>query len=85
MGIVLPVPVDADSYGMGYTYEPTGEAMLADALLIRPVMLAASIFTTATFIVTMPFYALGGNIGDAADELVSKPFAYTFIRPLGEI
>ena len=35
IAIVLPVPANADSYGMGYTHEPTGEAMLADALLIR--------------------------------------------------
>lgn len=85
IAIFLPIPADADSYGVGYAHEPTGEAMLADALLIRPVMLTASVFTTATFIITMPLYVLGGNVGNAADELVLKPFAYTFLRPLGEI
>jgi hypothetical protein len=52
--------------------------------MIRPVMLLGSAAGLVTFIVTLPFSALGGNVDQAADELVMKPVKYTFVRPLGE-
>jgi len=82
--MTLPVTAGASDY-MTDRSEPSGGTMLADAFLMRPFMLASTIFTTATFIVTLPFSALGGNVGEAADQLVLKPGAYTFTRPLGEL
>ncbi|HHJ13050.1 MAG TPA: hypothetical protein ENJ79_01550 [Gammaproteobacteria bacterium] len=64
---------------------PTGGEMVADALLVRPFMLVGTVITTATFIVTLPFSALGGNVGQAAERLVAEPAKYTFARPLGEL
>jgi hypothetical protein len=64
---------------------PSGGEMMADAFMVRPFMLVGTVLTTATFIVTLPFSALGGNVGEAADVLVKKPATYTFVRPLGEM
>ncbi|MDT8387259.1 MAG: hypothetical protein RQ736_07075 [Thiogranum sp.] len=63
---------------------PSGGEMLADAVMVRPFMLVGTLLTTATFVVSLPFSALGGNVGEAANTLVVKPAAYTFVRPLGE-
>lgn len=65
--------------------EPTGGTMLADTFLVRPFMLVGTILGTATFIVTLPFSLLGGNVGEAGNKLVVEPAAYTFVRPLGEL
>ncbi len=65
--------------------EPTGGTMLADAFMVRPFMLVGTIIGTATFIVTLPFSLLGGNVGEAGKTLVVEPAAYTFVRPLGEL
>jgi hypothetical protein len=65
--------------------EPTGGTMLADAFMVRPFMLVGTILGTATFIVTLPFSLLGGNVGEASRALVVEPAAYTFVRPLGAL
>ena len=76
----------ATSYGfLADSDEPTGGMMLADAFLVRPFMLVSTVVTTATFIVTLPFSAMGGNVGESASALVGEPAAYTFTRPLGDI
>jgi len=65
--------------------EPTGGTMLADTFLVRPFMLAGTVVGLATFIVTLPFSALGGNVGEAGNTLVVEPAKYTFVRPLGAL
>jgi hypothetical protein len=64
---------------------PSDADMVADAFLVRPFMLVGSVATTATFIVTLPFSLLGGNVGEAAENLVKEPWKYTLVRPLGEM
>ena len=64
---------------------PSGGAMLADTVLVRPFMLVSTVVGLATFIVTLPFSALGGNVGEAGNTLVMEPAKYTFVRPLGEL
>ncbi len=83
----LPVTASATSYG-GYmvdSEEPTGGMMMADAFLMRPFMLVSTVVTTVTFLITLPFSALGGNVGESATTLVAEPAAYTFTRPLGQL
>ena len=58
-------------------------AMTGDALFVRPVMLATTILGAGLFIVSSPFSALGGNVGEAWDVLVEGPFETTFVRCLG--
>ncbi len=83
----LSFPMTASAYDVYGNMKsgPTGGEMLADAFLVRPFMLVGTAATTATFIVTLPFTLLGGNVGEAADKLVIEPAAYTFVRPLGEM
>jgi hypothetical protein len=84
--LALPVTASAGYYDyVTDSNEPSSSDMLADAFLVRPAALVGSVFTTATFIVTLPFSLLGGNVGDSAEKLVVKPWTYTFVRPLGDI
>jgi len=58
--------------------------MTVDAILGRPLGLAATAVGTALFIVALPFAALGGNVKPVAQTLVVDPFKFTFTRPLGD-
>ncbi len=62
-----------------------GEAMMVDALLVRPVSLVGTVLGTAAFIVSLPFTLPSGSAGEAGQKLVVEPAAYTFTRPLGEL
>jgi hypothetical protein len=80
----LAVPASAaETYD--FKTKPRSGDMLLDAFLMRPVMLVGTVAGAATFLVTLPFSALGGNMGDAAETLVVEPAEYTFLRPLGDI
>jgi ABC-type molybdate transport system permease subunit len=76
------------SASAGETYnfnsKPSAGDMLLDMVFMRPIMLVGTVVGTAVFVVTSPFSALGGNIGEAAETLVVEPAQYTFVRPLGE-
>ena len=65
--------------------EPSGGAMLADTVFMRIPMTAATIVGAAVFVVTLPFSALGGNVGEAGTVLVKEPFEYAWLRPLGQL
>lgn len=64
--------------------EPGFGEMVVDGLVVRPVGLVSTVVGTGAFIVTLPFSALGGNVGQAARELVVRPARFTFTRPLGD-
>ena len=81
----LPMAANAGYDYMADSTEPTGSEMMADAFLMRPFMVVGSVLTTATFIVTLPFSAMGGNVSESAEKLVKDPRAYTFTRPLGDM
>lgn len=38
-----------------------------------------------TWVVTLPFSALGGNVDEATKALVVDPAKFTFSRPLGDL
>lgn len=65
------------------TERPSGAEMTADLILVRPLMLGATVLGTGIFIVSSPFSALGGNFKEAANTLVATPFKSTFMRCLG--
>lgn len=62
---------------------PSAMAMMGDALLARPLLLAGTLAGTGLFVVTLPFSALGGNVKEAADTLVVGLAKSTFTRCLG--
>jgi hypothetical protein len=63
---------------------PTAGTMLADTFMVRPLTLAGTVVGAVTYVITLPFSALGGNVGEAGKILVADPFMYTFVRPLGQ-
>ncbi len=84
--VSLPMTASASDYVFDNVNDaPTGGEMLADAFLVRPFMLVGTVLTTASFVVTLPFSVIGGNVGEAANRLVAEPVKYTFARPLGDL
>jgi hypothetical protein len=85
--LVVTNPAIASSANAGYYDEhadaPTAGTMLADTVMVRPLTLIGTVVGVVTFVVTLPFSALGGNVGEAGQILVVDPAKYTFIRPLG--
>jgi hypothetical protein len=59
------------------------QATIADAVIARPLGIVVTGLGAVLFVVSLPFSALGGNIGEAADALVIKPAKETFTRCLG--
>lgn len=63
--------------------EPGAFEMTADALVARPLGIALTTLGAAAFVVSLPFSAIGGNVKEAADQLVVGPGKNTFVRCLG--
>ncbi|WP_299232093.1 hypothetical protein [uncultured Halomonas sp.] len=63
--------------------QPSGGAMIADAVIARPLLAAATVGGTAVFLVTLPFTVLGGGVGSAAETLIKTPAEAAFRRCLG--
>jgi hypothetical protein len=86
MLVVTTNAVASSSNGVTYdehTEPATAGTMLADTVLVRVPMMAATAVGVVTFVVTLPFSALGGNVEEAGQILVVDPAKYTFVRPLG--
>ncbi len=67
-----------------YTTEyPAAFSMVGDLLIARPLLIAATAIGAGVFVVTLPFSAAGGNIGEAGKALVVEPGAAAFVRCLG--
>lgn len=60
------------------------EAVVFDALIVRPVGIVGTIFGCGVFIVSLPFSVLADNVPGAFNTLVTQPAKYTFRRPLGD-
>lgn len=63
--------------------QPSGGAMVLDAVVARPLLAAATLGGTAIFLVSLPFSALGGNVDEAATTLIRTPAEATFRGCLG--
>ncbi len=70
----------ADGWG---SQEASVDAMILDAVFIRPLGLVSMVGGTAVFVVTIFFTVPSGSANQAADRLISDPARYTFARPLG--
>ena len=67
-----------------YRSQPSGEAMIGDALIVRPVSLVCLGVSSLVFLIGWPFAAAGGNEEEAKQTLLKDPVQYTFKRPLGD-
>lgn len=81
-GMLGSMPAMAQDYP-SLEARPSGGAMIADALLARPLLAAATLGGTAVFLVSLPFTALGGNVNSAAETLIKTPAEAAFRRCLG--
>ena len=57
----------------------------ADAIVVRPACLVATVVGSAVFVVALPWAAASKSVKQAANTLVVKPAAATFTRPLGDM
>ncbi|HWT69915.1 MAG TPA: multidrug transporter [Pseudomonas sp.] len=77
----------AASNGSGdplYTiHNPPAYAMIGDLLIARPLLVVATVIGAGVFVVSLPFTALGGGVGDAGQALVVDPAKAAFVRCLG--
>jgi hypothetical protein len=65
--------------------DPPGELMIADALIGRPLGLAACVVGLAASFIVFPFTATSNSPDPASRQLLIKPFQWTFQRPLGQL
>lgn len=79
LAFVLP----GASFAKGVNEEPTAGAMVADAVVARPLFLATTVIGAGLYVVTLPVSLLGGNVEQAGEKLVVKPARNTFVRCLG--
>lgn len=75
-----PLPAVAQDGGTG----DRATDVVLDVVLMRPLGLAATVLGTALTVVALPFTIPSGSVGASAQELIVKPAAYTFKRPLGD-
>ena len=67
--------------------EPPTVTKVFDVIIVRPVMTAVTVISSAVFLGYLPFTASGVagiDTSTASDNLVVHPFNYTFRRPLGD-
>jgi hypothetical protein len=62
---------------------PSGGAMVGDLLVARPLGLVLFGLGSAVYVATLPFSLLGGNAGEAGNQLVLQPAKEVFVRCLG--
>ena len=60
-------------------------AVAADAIVVRPACLVATVLGSAVFVVALPWAAASKSIKKTADTLVVKPANATFTRALGDV
>ncbi|TIH10171.1 multidrug transporter [Pseudomonas leptonychotis] len=62
---------------------PKAFSMIGDLLIARPLLIGATAIGAVAFVVSLPFTAAGGNIGEAGRALVVEPGKEAFVRCLG--
>ncbi len=81
--LVMPFGSTAVAKMKSYPPENSGPLMVADFLVARPLGLTSLVAGSVSFVVTLPFSALGKNVGQAFEYMIVDPAVYTFNRPLG--
>ncbi|MDM8349019.1 multidrug transporter [Pseudomonas sp. sp1636] len=85
--LALPVQAEVVQNSSGdplYTANaPKAFSMVGDLVIARPLLIGATAIGAVAFVVSLPFTALGGNVGEAAQALVVEPGKAAFVRCLG--
>jgi uncharacterized membrane protein len=85
VAVTFAGPAGAAVIGEDEDTQVTAGKMAADALLVRPLGLVATVVGSVLFVVALPFSALGGNVNEVGQRLVVDPALFTFKRPVGEL
>jgi hypothetical protein len=62
---------------------PPAEAIVFDALIMRPLGLVAMAVGAVFSIVAYPFAFASGSKDSVTQKLIYEPYAFTFLRPMG--
>lgn len=62
---------------------PKAYSMIGDLLIARPLLIGATAIGAVAFVVSLPFTAASGSIGEAGHALVVEPGKEAFVRCLG--
>jgi hypothetical protein len=62
---------------------PGALKMTADLFVARPIGIVLFGLGTVGYVLTLPFSILGGNAGDAGEQMVVNPAREAFVRCLG--
>lgn len=65
--------------------QPAGEFILFDALILRPLGLAAMGVGAVSSVVAYPLAVPSNSQDRVTRELIQKPYWYTVCRPMGDI
>lgn len=82
--LVPPPPAAAPAAQPEYERVADPGEMAADALVVRPLGLAATAVGAAIYVVALPFAAISGDVHAPARSLVGAPARFTFKRKLGD-
>ena len=80
---VTATPSFAEAMDDQINQRPGTGAMLLDAVVARPMLLAMTLGGTVAFVAALPFSAMGGNVEESAKALVIGPAKTTFTRCMG--
>jgi hypothetical protein len=81
--VMMPLGSSAFAKMKSYPPENSGPLMVADFLVARPIGFASLVIGAVSFVASLPFSALGKNVGEAFEYMIAEPAVYTFTRPLG--
>ncbi|MBC2714438.1 MAG: multidrug transporter [Desulfobacteraceae bacterium] len=81
--MVIPFGSSAVAKSLKYPIENSAELMAADLVVARPLQFVSLVTGTVVFVISLPFSALGKNVGEAYNLMMVEPARMTFLRPLG--
>ena len=81
--LVISFGTSAMAKGISNPPERNAAVMLVDGAVVRPLQFSSLVIGTVSFVLTIPWSALGGNVGEAYTKMMVEPARLTFKRPLG--
>jgi hypothetical protein len=81
--LVIPFGSSALAKGTAHPPERNAAIMFVDGAVVRPLQFSSLLIGTVSFVLTIPWSALGGNVGEAYTKMMVEPARLTFKRPLG--
>jgi phosphate/sulfate permease len=59
--------------------------VITDIIFLRPIGFVSTVLGTALYVIALPTAAATDSVDHVRETLVTKPYNYTFKRPVGEI